>query len=320
MIRYLKLGRVHSSSVVVSSVLLGFILAGGYIFSPEGLLFIIFALLYHYVGFTSNDYYDVELDRSEKKDWKPLVNGEISMSAARKILIVGYPLVFIVGLLISRKPVAILLLLTAILFGHLYNYFKKHTISSPIYITIAFTSLFAFPYFATADTIEPFFIYCLLYAAMMLFYQIAYSGYYKDLEDPENLLIWLGAKVKDSKYIPNLTVKLFAYITKGIHILLGIYLWSVLSGTIEVLIPVIILYLGIIYFVYKQTQTQKIIRKKLLRNCTLIEVFSFYAFIFIVTNFLDMYEFLFLLIYPLGWFMIFNRIQWGSGWWLQPRV
>lgn len=326
-VEYLMMCRLHSSGVTISVVLLGLILAGGRVFSLTGLLFLVFGLIWHVVGFISNDFCDRELDTQSKKTWKPLVTGTVPLLHAELIILYGLLAFLFLGIMLSSSRIAVIALFAATSTGFAYNYSKSRTVFSPIFAVLAYSFLIAFPYFSIHPAISPVIILAMLYVAFMQLYQIAYSGFYKDIEeDPNNLLKALGSGTAITipggipTFEPNWLTRIFGWSVKSSNVVVGLLLWSLLATSNWTLIPLLFLFVVLFYFVYQQTISQVIIKKKMLFNCVVVEVCSFYSFLFIIFPLLTTAEFVLFAVYPLAWFIIFNRIQWGKGWWLQPHV
>ena len=156
----------------------------------------------------------------------------------------------------------------------------------------------------------------------MQLYQIGFSGFYKDLEDPKNLLKWLGSEVTDEGwFIPNWKAIAFGYGVKLSNMTVAALLLITIPGqTIWNLMLISVWFAVILHYIMLQASHQKIEKKPMLRNCTMVEIASFYIFITATEPLLGWQAFLFFAIYPVAWFILFNRIQWGKGWIFQPHV
>jgi len=310
--KYIELGRIHTASLTIPSILLSYFLAGGKFFSIQTILFALFALLFHYVGFLFNDYFDYKYD--QKKIWKPLIRGDISLKAAKKIGIIGFIFLMLLGIYLSHfKFIAFLILLGSVITGILYNmYSKKYKIIAPFLICSSFTLLILFPYFAITETPSILIALYAMFAFFTMLYQISYSGEYKDMDDPYNILRKLGAKIKNGEFIPSKESQKYAWSLKSFTfpLLLLIYIESNVYTIYGFIGMLICLFLSF-YYVNKQQQIVPYKNEIITGLCAKVEIFNYFALVFALSGMLGLMKTLFFILFPITWFICFNYYYWG---------
>jgi len=202
---FLKLVRIHTSSLTQGGILLAAVLAGERRI-PILIAYALWAVLFHAVGFLDNNIEDYEHDRKDPaKKHFPLVTGEVSLKQAKIFCYTGMLLAFLLGAWMAEfrlLPVAFLLL--TFTFGRLYNALSKRSIFSPVY------SLVLFAYYSRYHGCDfnPLIMLFMLYTFFLMFWQIAWEGYIKDIV---NLLRIMGCKVWNGTFEPSRLGKIFGW-------------------------------------------------------------------------------------------------------------
>ena len=146
LIAYLRLGRINLTGFLVILPPIIYTVAGGNFWSLTALELALFGLLYQYNGFVLNDYWDRELDRKDNKYWRPLVNGSVSETTV-KWLIVGLSITCIaIALPLANSIGSVIALILAVVCGTLYNYTKARMCFSFIFSACALSFFVMFPY------------------------------------------------------------------------------------------------------------------------------------------------------------------------------
>jgi len=128
-------------------------------------------------------------------------------------------------------PVAFLLLIFT--FERLYNALSKRSIFSPVYISGSFTSLVLFAYYSRYKGCDfnPLIMLFTLYTFFLMFWQIAWEGYIKNIEsDRVNLLMVIGCKVRSGTFKPSTIGKIFGWGFRLPTIIIGLTILIVTCG------------------------------------------------------------------------------------------
>lgn len=200
---WIKLGRPHTASLTIPGTLLGPVIAG----HQDPLLYLllgIWALGFHYFGFMHNNLCDLPHDKADpSKAHFPLVSGVIAERKAWAVWIAGTLAFYAFGIALVIAYQGVLLwslafVHSAILAGIGYNMASKKWRGAPALISLSFASLPVYSYFVAGGAPSaPVVWYVFAYGFFLMFHQIAYSGYLKDLgPDPVNWLERWGARAE----------------------------------------------------------------------------------------------------------------------------
>ncbi len=311
-------------------MVLGYVLAGG-----SSLLFIglwaLWGLLYHAWGFLQNNLKDYEHDKTDpSKQNFPLVKGVISFGRAQSIdaALFLVMMVLAVVLIVVRNGslVGVLFLMAAIAFGELYNQKSKKSLWSPLWISLAFSSLPMISYFATTSQVGLPIVLLWAYVFFLMMWQISYSGYLKDiLSDRVNLLRKLGMGVITSKQqglvglVSSRATEAYGWGLRLGTLVVGFWLlllfsfqqWAVL--TYLVLTFLVLAIVGTLVMVNVPWDHHKAVMRM-----ALVEMLVYYMLIIAITGLTGFSWTLFLIVYPTAWFFVFNRLAWKTV--VTPRV
>jgi hypothetical protein len=154
-----------------------------------------------------------------------------------------------------------------------------------------------------------------------MFYQIAVEGNLKDINvNQANILIALGTKVENGVIRHSLSSKVFMaklvalkFIIMFIFIWFTIDMWNIIQACIFSLLMVILLSES-----YELGKDQTYDNTTIVRNCALTEIFTYLLLATCLEFIMGWAWYVFLLVYPVAWFIVWNRITWGTT--IRPRV
>lgn len=299
-------------------VILGAIIGG--VRDPATLaLFALFAVLYHFFGFLDNNLCDLQWDKKDPaKKHFPLVSGEISPKTAK---IVDFFLIIVtlaLGIFLAKTVTAFAFLILSLVSGMLYNRTCKLTLDAPVYIVLAFTSLPLFSYFTVAQELSFVMFLVAIFSSFAMAFQIGTEGYAKDIKtDPVNLLRSLGTTVKRGKLHLGKKSYLLSLGLKVSGLVVGIEIWRASGSGFISMFLVFLSALGI-SMVFVKLLDEKYDNVKITKNAALMEILTYFLLIFSLQGILGWETVGFFIGYPLIWFILMNKITWGTL--LRPRV
>ena len=183
------------------------------------------------------------------------VTGEVTLKQAKIFCYSGMLLAFLLGVWMAEfrlLPIAFLLL--TFTFGRLYNTLSKRTLFSPVYISGSFTSLVLFAYYSRYGGCDLNSLIALftLYTFFLMFWQIAWEGYIKDIEsDKVNLLRVIGCRVWSGTFEPSIIGKIFGWGFRLPTIIIGFAILWVTGGEPIALLGFSTLSVGVLYSAYR---------------------------------------------------------------------
>lgn len=313
-------GRIHSASLTIPGVLLGYLIAGGELWSFKTILWALFGLAWHFVGMVDNNFCDFEYDRCDPaKSHFPHINGTISIDSMRAVVYSGYLLVFLFGLGLSNFSVLSLFSLCMVLsMGRIYNLTSKKTVTSSITISLSAASMILFSYFSTTIELHSIILFMALYVYLQFTFQIAYSGSYKELENYKeaNLLRYLGAKVKRGRFIPNNKTIVLGVAVKSANLAVAgvvVILYSQLYYTAIV----VGLSLLCVWYICALLSERRYNRG--IKEMSIVEMTSYFIMIVMLGSILGIVNVAIFIFAPLIWFIVLNKLFWKEGY-LCPKV
>lgn len=307
---WIKSGRIHTASLTMPIFILGHLTAGGELFSWMTLHWAMLGLLWHWVGFLDNNKYDTEYDKLDpNKQHFPLVQGLLKLEHVKIVTTVGWIIIALYGLWLSQS-VWWFILLGSIGAAYLYNKYSKRTLTATIWICLAFSPLYVFAHLTSGGEPNGLMWGIFVYGLFQLGFQIAYSGYLKDMEAPgqKNLLMRLGSKVKDGIFWPSKGTYLLSY---GLRAGTIIAFLIIQQGYWELIIGVMLLLAGQ-NFASRMTHKHEWNRKLDLKRMTAVEVFTYFGLLVALISNIGIDSVLFLIIFPFVWFVIWNKIIWNT--------
>jgi 4-hydroxybenzoate polyprenyltransferase len=328
-LEYFRLFRFHAVSMEVTIILIGALIMGQYNLSLLLVIFLI-GVFGHICGYILNDYADIEVDKkSNELKKKPLVSGAITKKNALIIAFVTGFFTYSLTIIFFPYLRSIFLLILATLLTIIYNFYGKKIIGSDLIVAGTVT---VFCLFGASTVNNPFtnliYIVCLIFFFDIVFINVVEGGL-KDvdhdyLSGAKTLATIMGVKVKENKLIVTRKFLAFAYSLRIIYIftilLLGfeskINLW--LSEKYILQIITIIFLAAVIGGSYKFLHLKIFDRSKMKRLYSGINAASGILLIVMLYPILGLEITLFLLIFPVTWYTVFNKILYGKP--LQPRV
>ena len=329
---FLRVFRSQTASATLLLVMTCFLVGNGQLFSWQGLMVAIFAVLIHWFSFGHNSLMDTAMgyDKADKnKQHHPLVSGAIKIDTAHNVVHTGIVCLAIAGFLIANwcggnLAFAMFWFAIFIVAGFAYNNGQsKSTILGFIPITMSFTALSVFAYYIVAQQMSNLMAWVAIYIAFVIFFQIAYSGHLKEIAESEkvgaNLLRAMGARVKDGMYVPGVPTQVFACTLKLANFAVGAFILVALVPYN----PLVFIVWGL-FLVAGATLLVHLVRKrawdrnKSLTHMSLMEVVSIYMLPIILTPVIGWLPVVVLLVVGLVYFVGMNRFLWGTL--LRPRV
>jgi len=329
LLQYLRLLRPQTAAMLASILLIGALIMGQRDIFSLLILFII-GVLSHIFGYVLNDYADIEIDKKSKdlKD-KPLVSGIIPKQNALIIVLLSALIAFILTIIVFRSVYSVVFLTIAAILGGIYNLYGKKIPGSELLVSagLSFFCLFG------ASTVSlnfpnTIYIISILFFIDSIFMHVVQGGI-KDadhdyLEKAKNITTLMGVKVKDGKLIIPKSYIAFSFFLKFLFlffiILLGLQPELNIWGSNQYILQIIVIFLlSMVFFLtYKFLYIKTFDRSKIKRLYAGINSAAL-AMIFIM--FIPLVEIkiiIILLIMPITWYMICNKILYGKA--LEPQV
>ena len=331
-LEYLRLFRFHAVSMETTIILIGALIMGQ---RDLLLLFIIFLIGFfgHICGYVLNDYADIEVDKiSHELREKPLVSGTIPKNNALIIGFVTALISYILVIIFFPNILTILFLGLTTVLTIVYNFLGKKIPGSDAIVAATVVMFF----FMSASSLgKPLtnlvYIVGLIFLFDIIFINIVEGGL-KDvdhdyLSGAKTLATVTGVKVTDGKLITTGKFLAISYTIRviyiGMIIILGfqpeINLWpSINYPNIIVAIVAIIFMIIVIFGSYKFLNLKLFDRSKMKKLYGGINAASGILYIVMLYPILGLEITLFLLLFPVTWYTVFNTILYGKP--MQPRV
>jgi len=225
--------------------------------------------------------------------------------------------------IMSIKPIIIATLATIL--GTLYDLYGKKFVGSDFLSSSAAALFCLFGAMAVSETISYLTIIIVSLVFLQIFYLNAFSGGLKDADHDhlygiKNLAYRMGVRVENKKVT---ITKSFSFI---------VILFRIISATL-LFIPIVFLkdfpyyiwqpplmllmIIGIFFSTIKMLRLKVFDRNQLRKLISVQEFLRFTVVPIMLIGFIGIYMGLFLMIFPFIWFIIFNRIIYGSA--LEPK-
>ena len=161
-----QLMRLEHGLMLIIAILIGAMIAGKGIPSPEKLLFALLAALFlEAATFALNDYFDLEVDKKNRRMDRPLVRGDLQPATAVLIYFVLLPAGIAASLMVNMTCFAIAVVNAVV--ATLYDVkFKEIKVISNFYIAFAMAIPFVFGATAVSTAI-PSIIYFIAFIAFL---------------------------------------------------------------------------------------------------------------------------------------------------------
>lgn len=325
---WLRLFRAHTAVLETPLAVLGAALGIGTIWNPVIILWAIFGIVYHWVGYGMNSYVDWKkgFDKDDpRKQHHPLNTGEISPEAAKLVIMGGLVLLTIYGLALGNlRPVAIIAFAVMLASGISYNYFGKYTDFKFIPISIVHTGVFVYPYILYSENLEIGFM-CLAGAYFIHhIFQIMISGDVKDIDQDEASLIKrLGATIGygvfyNKRFEPGDKVLYLTYSLCVIELILataGLHFYGV---DIVGLVLIIIFGLWMFYEAENVVLSGPFHREQRVSHMSRKELAGYLMIHSSVIPVLGIEAFIIVLVFMFGYLLPMSKFMWGT--FITPKV
>jgi 4-hydroxybenzoate polyprenyltransferase len=323
--QWLKLVRLQSGAATAITAVFGAI-----ILMPKDEinithLMILFAigLLFHFYGFTLNEYSDIEIDRYAKElSEKPLVSGTIKRSHALYAALIAVIAALFITIFYFRSLQAILAFLIAVLLGGVYDLCGKKFFGADF---ILGTSIFFFCLFG-AQTVSTELTPVVLSVAFLFFIQLTFqtgiTGGMKDI--PHDFLagaktspVYLGCRVIGRKLIVTHGFRTYVLGMKAVHtfaIVMIFWLGIIeLSGVSFIQIFILtLLILSMWATTIKALGLRTFDRKRLMQLLGAQEIVTYPIVPILIIGMIGFWNALFLLFLPIIWLACFLFIIYGK--------
>lgn len=200
---WLLITRAPTLLSVLVPVMVGFLAAGGELFTMRGLGFVAFAWAMHHFTFAHNSLLDAAYDVGKKDpEHHPLASGAVSLGQARTVVYAGMLVTCALGAALALtgggNPAASLVcLLFFVIGGFAYNECSKVAPKAWALLALSFACLTPFAYFAVAPAADARMILLAGYFFLTFWFETWWSGNLKDLEFAgANALRDLGVRVR----------------------------------------------------------------------------------------------------------------------------
>ncbi len=264
----LKLTRIEHSIMLIIAVLASELISSRTLPSYFILILSFITPIFISMGsFAINDYFDIEVDRLNKKTTRPLVNGSISLKSAFYIAIASFIIGVFASLFISSGAFAIALVFAILAF--LYSYkLKEMFLIGNMYIGLSMMIPFIYGSYVASYTIS--------YPIIIISITVFVSGLAREIHG--TIRDYRGDRKRGVKSLPKyIGVYYSAIISALLHliaIILSIYLFFIKGAfynnifyIISIgIIDIMLIYVSIIYL-RKKLRTQKLFNKS--RNLSL---------------------------------------------------
>jgi len=321
----ISFSRIHTASLTISIAIIAAVISH---FDMEYIiLFALFALIFHGAGFALNNLCDYKYDKGDpyKKDF-PLVSGKINFDNAMMSDIILLMMSYAFGIFIVKyNIISTIFLSIAFSAGIAYNYLNKRSRSGPYLISISFS--FLIPYIMLDNyTNYPIIILYTLIAFFTMMYQISVSGFIKDIETPQyNMMSKMGMKLIGGQIVFSKKIIYYAASLRYVVFVLGMLLFIFITYNMHfmyiqiVYIGIYVLLQGIVAVLSsKMVRNQRWMHNIYLKKMSMIEMFNYLSLVFIFIPLYGIFYAIFLIIFPVVWFIIFNKIIFNTT--IYPQV
>ena len=295
-------------------------------------MFVVFliGLFSHLVGYILNDIADIEVDKkSTELKQKPLVSGRISKKNALLIAIIGTIITYLLTIYYFPYIRTLLILIVVTFLAIIYNFYGKKIPGSDFIVagTVAIFCLFG------ASTVNEPFSNLIYFVCLVLFFDVVFinvvEGGLKDvdhdyLSGAKTLATVAGVKVREGELFITKKFLTFAYSIRIIYILMIILLGfdpeiDIWLSNNYVLIILVIILMFLVLFSSAIFLHQKVFdRSKMKKIYGGINAATGVLLIVMVYPIIGWEIALFLIIYPVIWYSVFNKMLYGKAY--QPGV
>lgn len=330
-IEYAKLITINQWGVASLTAFYGALSAGELDFIKLFLLIII-GIQATIFSSVFNDYCDVEVDSLSKglKD-KPLVKGSIPRKHALYIsifaVIIAYIIIFYAMyaniFIADFKPIIFVTL--ALILGIIYDIYGKKILGSDFISASAAASFCLFGALVVSENISSLTFVIISLVFLQIFFLNAITGGLKDadhdyLYDIKNIIYHLGVRVENNDVIittPFKIITLLLRATSSILLFVPIIIFKNFPYYIWQPILMILMLSVIFYSTIKMLNMKKFDRNQIRKMISTQEFLRYTIVPIMLIGFIGINMGLFLIIFPFFWFVLFNKLIYGSA--LKPK-
>jgi len=324
-LEYAKLLTFHQWGVSCLTGVYGALSAGEFDFLPLFLLALT-GVCFTVYGAVLNDYVDVDVDKMSKDlQDRPLVKGSILRKNALYISIsapvIAY-LIFFIGMYLDVfifDIFSLMVITLGVFFGAVYNFFGKKIIGSDIFVAFASSFFCLFGAMLVSNTISNLTIVIVCLVFLQIFYMNSVIGGLKDADHDykmktKNIAYAMGVKINKKVIIP-ISFKIFGLlfrISSAIILFLPVLFFRDFPYLIWQPVLMLVMLIAIFYITIKMLTIKKFDRNQF-RKLISAQTFLRYAIVpVMLLSFIGIRFFLFLIIFPILWYAIFNKIIYGN--------
>jgi len=279
-----------------------------------------------------NDYCDIEVDSLSKglKD-KPLVKGSIPRKNALYISFFTVLIAYIIILyamythifIVSIKP--IIAVTIALILGIIYDLYGKKILGSDFISASAAASFCLFGALVVSENISSLTIIIIALVFLQIFFLNAITGGLKDadhdyLYDIKNIIYHLGVRVDLNDVIITAPFKIITLLLRAISsILLFVPIIFLKNFPYYIWQPILMILMLIVLFysTIKMLNMKKFDRNQIRKMISTQEFLRYTIVPIMLIGFIGINIGLFLIIFPFLWFIVFNKLIYGSA--LKPK-
>jgi 4-hydroxybenzoate polyprenyltransferase len=329
-LNYLRLIRIQGSVFTAIIIIGGSLILMSQIDFLHLLILFIIGILIHIFLFVLNEYIDIKVDeKSQYLQDKPLVSGSISKSNALFLSLSACIFVYTLTILFFFSVLSLILISLAIFIGAVYDLLGKKIPGADFFV--AGTGFFACLFGSSTVSLQ--FTNLVYIIALVIFFYLVFNnavaGGLKDVDHDfkagaKTTVTRLGVKVKKGKLFFTNKFSAFVYSNKlvyfGLIVLAGFQTELSLWQSDQFIIDIIIIFLIIVIFmgIYRLLLFSTFDREFIIKVLGITEMATYSLVPIILYPLIGFNMTLFLLIVPIGWFIIFNMILYGKP--MQPDV
>jgi 4-hydroxybenzoate polyprenyltransferase len=319
--------RIQQVGASVTPIIGALSVKGNALDIPTAFLLLIIAMIINIGGQVFNDLCDYNIDKqsTELKN-RPLVKGTFSLFEAKIIILANLFLVLAIIFYFFLSIYAILTILIGFLFGTLYNLYSKKIPGADLFLSLSLSLFFLFGAIVVTDNFQGF--QDISVTTLILFFLVFIHVFLMDalgggLKDAENdrksgaktIAVTLGVRANKHLYIP-ISYKIIMLLFEFFTIILTAILYIIIHREYHIvqLIVIILLLIGIISTNMRMLSMKLFDRKRIKYINRNHELFGYILVPMILINSTGIIWFIFLIAFPLLWFIIFNFILYRDSW------
>ncbi|MDA4121497.1 MAG: UbiA family prenyltransferase [Thaumarchaeota archaeon] len=308
---YLRFLRVDSAAASMAFAVLGYILAGGTLFSPLWFAWMLFGLLFHAAGYADNNIQDYLYDLDDvNKSGFPL-GKSIALSRARAATIVLHSAGLVSAWFLAGSPAAFASFILIYLLGLTYNRRNKAWRTAPLFFSLTFALLAFFSFFSTSHAVSGVIVAVCFLSFVEGVFQNAVGTSLKDVDsDRSSLMKSLGARVVDGRL--KVPPRAF-YIGFGLKVV-GLFplAYLALSSGNETYLAAIPLTGISIYSALVLLRGGRWERSGLMLRAAVSELGVYYSVVAIFSLQFGATGTAFMMLFPLVWYVLLKKALWGT--------